>query len=122
MYNLNDIFYIDEEYSARAKFCNENNYRIEEIEPDEKGRRFQIVDPSQDIRIQICNRISELEQWFEFYDGQIKQAERCERLGIVYDNKYGSIKELDDQATKNAVELKDLREKLRGFTENTSQV
>lgn len=51
MYNLNDVFYLDNEYSARAKFCNENDYVIKEIEPDEKGRRFQIQEipkPTQD--------------------------------------------------------------------------
>ena len=42
MYQVNDIFYDDAEYSARAKFCNENGYRIVEIEPDNIGRRFQI--------------------------------------------------------------------------------
>ena len=44
MYNIGDIFYLDNEYSARAKFCNENGYVLKEIEPDEKGRRFQIQD------------------------------------------------------------------------------
>ena len=44
MYNVNDIFYLDNEYSLRARWCNENQKRIVEIEPDEKGRRFQIQD------------------------------------------------------------------------------
>lgn len=51
MYNLGEVFYLDKEYSARAKFCNENGYVIKEIEPDEKGRRFQIQEipkPTQD--------------------------------------------------------------------------
>lgn len=42
MYNLNDIFYDNKDYSVRAKWCNENGFVIKEIEPDEKGRRFQI--------------------------------------------------------------------------------
>lgn len=42
MYNIGDIFYQDEEYSKRAEWCNENNAYIEEIEPDENGKRFQI--------------------------------------------------------------------------------
>lgn len=42
MYKVNDIFYLDNEYAARANFCNENNLRIVEIEKDERGRRFQI--------------------------------------------------------------------------------
>lgn len=44
-YKLNDIFYLDDEYSARAEWCNQGGiYHIDEIEPDEKGRRFQIVE------------------------------------------------------------------------------
>ena len=43
MYKIGDIFYADEEYSARARFCNDNNLMIVEIEQDEEGkRRFQI--------------------------------------------------------------------------------
>lgn len=43
MYNLYDIFYEDNEYPARAEWCNENKYVIVEIEPDTEGlRRFQI--------------------------------------------------------------------------------
>ena len=42
MYNIGDIFYLDDEYTQRADFCNNNNLKIVEIEPDEKGRRFQI--------------------------------------------------------------------------------
>lgn len=47
MYKLNDIFYDDEEYCARAEFCNNEGYVICEIEPDEKGRRFTIQKPSE---------------------------------------------------------------------------
>ena len=42
MYKENDIFYDDNEYHLRAEFCNNNGYYIQEISPDEKGRRFQI--------------------------------------------------------------------------------
>ncbi len=42
MFNLNEIFYEDEDYKARADFCNKNGYVIQEIDTDENGRRFQI--------------------------------------------------------------------------------
>ena len=43
-YNEHDIFYEDTEYSQRADWCNNSGkYHIEEIEPDENGRRFKIV-------------------------------------------------------------------------------
>lgn len=42
MYNIGYVFRNDTDYSNKANFCNENNLRIVEIEPDELGRRFQI--------------------------------------------------------------------------------
>ena len=42
MYNIGDIFRCDNDFANKAKFCNENNLRIVEIEPDNIGRRFQI--------------------------------------------------------------------------------
>ncbi len=47
MYQIGEIFYEDEEYSARAEFCNNSNnsWTISEIEPDSDGkRRFQITE------------------------------------------------------------------------------
>lgn len=42
-YEIGLIFIDDEDYSNKAKWCNENNAFIEEIEPDENGvRQFQI--------------------------------------------------------------------------------
>lgn len=41
---LGNIIYDDNNYTAAAKWCNENNAHIEEISADEQGqRRFQIV-------------------------------------------------------------------------------
>lgn len=42
-YHIGDIIYLDENYSDAVAWCDENNATIKEIEPDEKGRRFQIV-------------------------------------------------------------------------------
>lgn len=48
MNDLNEIFYYDNTYSQKVEFCEKNNYRIKEIEPDAHGRRFQIQNtPSQ---------------------------------------------------------------------------
>lgn len=42
-YNVGDIFTLEDEYTERANFCNENGCYIAEIEPLEDGtRRFQI--------------------------------------------------------------------------------
>lgn len=43
-YKIGDIIYLDENYSDAVAWCDENNATITEIEPDEKGRRFQIVE------------------------------------------------------------------------------
>lgn len=53
-----------------------------------------------------------LEKWFaEVYDVQVKQYDRCQRLGIEYDNKYGTIAELDEQAVTNAKRISEMRNK-----------
>ena len=41
--NLGTIFYINQ-YDEAFKFINENGLTINEIEPDENGRRFQIAE------------------------------------------------------------------------------
>ena len=54
--------------------------------------------------------IREIETWFtNVYDAQIKQAQRCERLGVAYDNKYGTVAELDQIATEKATRIRELR-------------
>ena len=58
MYELNDIFYNDKEYSQRAKWCNENGYVIKEIDADEEGkRRFQIQETPPLTEEQILNNL-----------------------------------------------------------------
>ena len=54
-YEINQIFTDDEDYTSKAKWCNENGCYIEEIEPLEDGtRQFQIrtppVKPLADVR------------------------------------------------------------------------
>ena len=64
-YKKDDVFYLDEEYSQRAEFCNNSGkYHIEEIEADEKGRRFKIVE-NEDKSLQ--NEYYELLEWFDEY-------------------------------------------------------
>lgn len=58
IYEINQIFYEDSEYSQRADFCNKNGLAIEEIEPDNIGRRFKIVKP---IENEKQNQIEQLQ-------------------------------------------------------------
>ena len=59
---------------------------------------------------QLRKELDELEDWFDnIYDMQVKQIARCERLGIPYDNKYGTPEELDQEAVEKAARIKELR-------------
>lgn len=61
-YEINLIFYNDEDYSNKVEFCNANGLAIVEIDPDgfNKQRRFQIVQPSLSIEEVKQNRMAEL--------------------------------------------------------------
>lgn len=111
MYNLNDIFYEDEEYSARVEFCNEHGYTIVEIEPDESGkRRFQIQEIVLSETQKLNQELDDLREWFiTIYDNQVKQYERSMRLGTVYDEKYGTIEKLDTLAAQKAARITEIR-------------
>lgn len=84
MYQLGDIFYEDEEYSARAEFCNQNDYAINPIDDDEDGRhRYQICESpalsdEQLKSINIFKLKSEL--------AKIKEDIEQETFGLVRDD------------------------------------
>lgn len=67
-YSVNQIFYEDEDYSNKSNFCNENGLSIVEIEPDNKGRRFQIVQPVLSENEMKQNRIQELQNLLDKTD------------------------------------------------------
>lgn len=64
---IGTIFYDDDNYSQVAEWCNENDCHIEEIEPDEKGRRFTIVKNEDNS---LLNELYELRIWFDNYYSQ----------------------------------------------------
>ena len=57
MYKVGLIFRDDDDYSNKAEFCNNNNLRIVEIEADEQGRRFQIVEIPASTEEKILNNL-----------------------------------------------------------------
>lgn len=69
-YKLGDIFTNDKEYSARAIFCNENGYYIEEIEPLENGtRQFKICAPKEKTLDELqAEKLSELKTLCHNFD------------------------------------------------------
>lgn len=92
-YQENDIFYQDDEYSARAEYCNLSGlYHIEEIEADEKGRRFQIVkNPDNSVQ----NEIYDLKDWFNTYY-------------TIHEQKYNRLIALNDESEDWQTLLTDL--------------
>ena len=58
----------------------------------------------------LLEEYNNLISWFEEYDNQIKQYERCQRLGEVFDK---DIKQLDAQAKINQKRVRELRERLK---------
>lgn len=77
MYNIGDIFYLDDEYTQRADFCNNNNLKIVEIDPDENGRRFQIQEIPKPTEKQLAEiEIDSLRNWFNGYYAEHEQKYR----------------------------------------------
>ena len=62
---LNDIVTRENYYEA-TQFCNANNYCLKEIEPDEKGRRFQIQEQPKQTQQELYQlEYNELKYWFD---------------------------------------------------------
>ena len=58
----------------------------------------------------LTDELIQLETWFsDIYDMQMKQYDRCMRLGIEFTSKYGTVEELDAQAVEKAARIKELR-------------
>ena len=69
----------------------------------------------QDPKKTYLSELQTLQSWFEvIYDNQVKQYQRCERLGIPYDNKYGTIETLDNLAHENALRIAELKNLIGG--------
>lgn len=113
MYNLGEIFYLDKEYSARAKFCNENGYVIKEIEPDEKGRRFQIQEIPKPTEKQLAEiEINALRNWFNgYYTEHEQKYRRLYTMKLYCDDgthPYDKLIELYQTAENNRKRIQEL--------------
>lgn len=84
---LNNIFYDNEDYSKYVDYCNKNNYTIIEIEADEKGRRFKIVEKEKPtIKENYNNELIQLKNWYDNYYTQHEQKyRRLHSLGKLTD-------------------------------------
>ena len=71
-YKIGDIFTNDKEYTARAQFCNENGYFIQEIEQENGERRFQIRAPKEKSLSELkSDKLSELTAITSKFDNQL---------------------------------------------------
>lgn len=91
MFNIGNIFYFDEQYSERADYCNANGLMIVEIEPDEKGKRYQIQEippPTEEEQVEYLRRQRETECFSIINRGQLwynrLSAEQYEELIVWY--------------------------------------
>ena len=80
------------------------------------GKELKVVDgkvvavehePTQEELLEL--ELRNLYTWFEEYDNQVKQYNRCQRMGITYDK---DIKQLDNQAKANANRIAEIRKDL----------
>lgn len=58
----------------------------------------------------LNNELNKLYTWFNKYDNQVKQYERCQRLDIEFDK---DISQLDTQATINQKRISEIRNILK---------
>ena len=70
-YKIGDIFINDKEYTARAIWCNENGYFIQEIEPLNSVRRFQICAPKKktldELKSEKLNELNTIASRYDSY-------------------------------------------------------
>lgn len=71
-YKIGDIFTNDKEYTARATWCNDNGYFIQEIEQENGVRRFQICAPKEKSLSELkSEKLSELTAITSKFDNQL---------------------------------------------------
>ena len=88
----------------------ELNYNVETKEETVNKRALTTDEQITIERHNLNNELLRLIQWFEEYDNQVKQYQRCQRLGIEYDR---DIVELDNQAKVNAERITEIRNLLK---------
>lgn len=72
---LNQIFY-KEEYDKAYSIAVLNNWTIKEIEADDKGRRFQLIENKRTEKELLQDEMQELKNWFDNYYEQHEQKYR----------------------------------------------
>lgn len=78
----------EEEYTDAFNYVIENNYTIREIEPDDLGRRFQVVEiPAPTEQEKALNEIAQLKAWFaKTYTEKEQKYRRLHTLALACDD------------------------------------
>lgn len=107
---IGQIIYDDENYSQVAEWCNNNNCRLIEIEPDEKGRRFQVVenvvDDKFEKRLELNEVLTKLQET-DYITNKIVEADTEEERAEIR-QEYAEMLAQRKQWRLRASDLKDL--------------
>lgn len=96
-YNVNELFYDDNDYINKAEWCNKNQeYTIAEVTPDENGRRrFKFVKRISSEKELINIELATLNKWYDNYYLQHEQKyRRLHSLGKLTDEGKDAYQEL----------------------------
>lgn len=109
---LNEIFTIDN-YSDAIDFVLKNNYTINEIEPNENGRRFQIVEIPQPTAKELAEQeINVLKHWYNVnYTQHEQKYRRLHSLGKLTDegkDPYNELIKLYNEAEIKRARIQEL--------------
>ena len=122
MYKVGDIFGINDEYTERAMFCNENHLCIEEITKDtDTERKFQIQELPKKTDDEILEEeIKDLKLWLDTYYARHEQKyRRLKTLGILTDegkDPYNELINLYNEAEIKRARIQELERLLSDST------
>lgn len=122
MYKVGDIFGINDEYTEKAMFCNENHLCIEEITKDtDTERKFQIQELPKKTDDEILEEeIKDLKLWLDTYYAQHEQKyRRLKTLGKLTDegkDPYNELINLYNEAEIKRARIQELERLLSDST------
>lgn len=83
-------------------YCESPEFICKEVSQEE----YELFMQKQNEELELQKELTEIEIWFNWYDNQVSQYNRCQRLGIEFDK---DINELDNQAKVNQERIAELR-------------
>ena len=106
-FKVGEIFELSDDYQEKAKFCNDNNLMIVELERSEGAeRRFQIQEIPNPTKKELASqRIYELKSQLSKYKEDVEQVELFGMERLDYEDKKGVCAEI-------IVELRELEQQL----------